>query len=292
MDEHMSTQEAAWLSGEGESPQPAAAPAAASAAATAAAPAVATAASPAASPPRRPARIETFSLIIWAKARNEEPEAQAQRAYRVLSLLDANGRFAPRYQKAKSKKAAPLFEVTQEAVAKAIEKGRDKKFPHLGSSLGFFSNMDDAQMSGVSMITGVTDPGFINNVVLNISRSYPWDDPRSYETVAALFKDLVCAYEPFFATLASHANSDLYGDGGYASSSTGMPNAVFWLNFWGREAAARLRMDIRAKDLASMAFEVAPMLDGYFVRLRERPFFVGDEDALALQRRAGMLLGL
>jgi len=237
------------------------------------------------------AKVERFSMIIWAPAREETPEAEAERVYRVLSLLDTHEAFRPFYWTRKGLKQAKAFTVTRENVAGQILQCRDNQFPSLGSHLGFFRSLEEDGMGGVSIVTGVTNPRFINNIIVDVPRNYPITEPEAYGLLADIFQKLVDIYEPFYATVASHVNLNMFGEGGYTDDEKKSPRVVFWLNFWGAGISRRLRLAERA-DVAALLYEMRPLRDGYLLRLHERPFYATDEDAVALQRRVGAMLGI
>ena len=84
--------------------------------------------------------IDTYTMILWAKANNNKIDTQTKQVFDILSTLSQVSYLRPKYLTANRKKNTTEFELTLDNVEKLITKKRDKQFEELGSKISFFTS--------------------------------------------------------------------------------------------------------------------------------------------------------
>lgn len=93
--------------------------------------------------------IDVYMMILWAKAKEQKIDIQAQQVFDVLTHLSKVDHLKPRYLTAKKKKDVEEFGLSIENLKRLIIKKRDKQFEQLGSRFSFFTSLDESSSVGI-----------------------------------------------------------------------------------------------------------------------------------------------
>lgn len=230
--------------------------------------------------------IDTYTMILWAKANDNKLEIQTNQVYRILSILNQTSYLKPRYLTAYKKKNVKEFELTIDNVKKLIIKKRDKQFTELGSRFSFFTSLDDEESVGISISTGVSKPGFQNNIVIELNTDYKERKIEEFERLADIFKQLVVVSEPFYGCIASGSNYSLFGT--YYNKNTNLPASIFDVNYWGEEIINNLSIH----QIMDRVYECEKIGRGYYIRLQKDVIDTFNINHMRLQKNINDSLGI
>ena len=134
--------------------------------------------------------IDTYKMILWARPKEESIDNQAEQLISILMALNQIEYLKPKYQTVRRKKDAIEFDLTLENVKRLITNKRDKQFPDLGSSISFFTSLNDNESAGISISIGVSNLKFINSIVIDLNWDYKKIELKKFEELEGLFKTL------------------------------------------------------------------------------------------------------
>ena len=235
--------------------------------------------------------IDNYTIIMWINPIEECLEDQAERIYKTLVEISKIETLRPQYLTAKSKKSAKEFILTKENIYELILKKQDKLFPDLGSILSFFTSMNDDEMNGIRISTGITNTKFINSIVIDINSSDLFVDDEKLLQIIPVFKKIVELNNPFYACIVDRGNESLYD--GYFNNEKQKPKTVYWMNYWGKDIISRTGFEQAYKngDLKEI-HEVEEYEGGYFLNLTKESTDFENEKHMAIQESVNLMLKL
>ena len=227
--------------------------------------------------------VDTYAMILWARANENDLDTQAKQVYDILTLLSKIDYLNPKYQRVRRKKDAREFDLTLENVKDLIIKKRDKLFPDLGSKFGFFTSLNDNESAGISISIGVSNLKFRNKLIINIKKN----NIINYDELTNLFKKLVEIFNPFYGAMASRINSEMFE--GYFDNNNSTPKSIFDLNYWDTSIIEKLHP---LSDYSAKVYEFEKINNGYYLRFQKKLINVLNNDHIELQKRINDLVGL
>lgn len=234
--------------------------------------------------------IQTHSMILWAKASQEDFDTAASKAYRILAALSEFGpQLSPNFLTAARRKDAVPFDGTyenfKELLRKRVNKEGNTEFPELGYGIGFFSSHDSKNSSGIQIQAGVTHSQFINTVVVHLPETLPiFNDSIVEEKLVKLFRKCVEVFDPFWGCICNSVNADRYN--GYWHEQ--LPTAIHWMNFFGSDIVTQMGI---SKIEHAPVQKVERLGSGYFVMLKDSPINDENEFELKIQNKANSYFG-
>lgn len=230
--------------------------------------------------------MDTYAMILWSRAKESSIESQANQMFGALSILNKVDYLRPKYLTAYRKKDAKEFELSFKNVRNIILKERDRQFMDLGSRVSFFTSMNDNESVGISMSVGISNPRFVNTVVINLT-DIKTEKMVSYHKMADIFKRLVEVCNPFYGCIACDKNKNMFN--GYYNQEKDIPTSIFDINYWGRDIVSHL--EIR-EEVLSKVYEYEEIDGGYYIRLLKEPIDVTKRKHIELQKDINYLLGI
>lgn len=230
--------------------------------------------------------MDTYTMILWSKAKKSSIEFQANQMFGVLSILNKTNYLRPKYLTAYRKKDAKEFELSLDNVRNIILKNRDKQFMELGSRVSFFTSLNDNESAGISMSVGISNPRFVNTVVINLA-DIKTEKMVSYHKMADIFKKMIEVYNPFYGCIACDKNKKMFN--GYYDKEKDIPTSVFDVNYWGRDTVSHLLI---SEELLSKVYEYEKIDGGYYIRLLKEPIDITKREHIELQKEINSLLGI
>lgn len=224
--------------------------------------------------------MQRLSLILWKKAENEVKEFDiiAKEAYGTLSILQKypeqlRPNFLTSWHKSKAVRVEWNFENFYDWLKSGIVNKIGKKTsPDLGYSLSFFSSMNEAESSGISISVGNTCSKFVNTFILNFPLNLAFDNIQTSSMISEIFIDLVSEFNPFWGCIE---NSEFTAfDEGYLKN--GMPTFLHWMNYWSDEILS----NVDRKFLEMIQQEPKASLSNGVLRLRDKVLNCKDEEDL------------
>lgn len=228
---------------------------------------------------------DTYQMILWARAREDSIDNQAEQVFNILTTLNKIDYLKPRYQTVRRKRDAVEFDLTFENIRNLIIKKRDKQFPYLGSLIGFFSSLNNDEATGTSISIGVSNPRFINSVVINLNRDYKEMELEKYDELEWLFKTLIVQFKPYYGCVVSRSIGDKYD--GYYNNAKDIPKSIYDLNYWGRDIVEKLK--ITEEKLLNI-YDYEEIDEGYYLRFQKKPMDALNEAHMRLQKKINCLL--
>lgn len=230
--------------------------------------------------------IDTYTMILWAKANNNKLDIQTNQVYKILTILNQISFLKPKYLTAYKKKNVKEFELTLDNVEKLIIQKRDKQFAELGSKFSFFTSLDDEEAVRISISIGVSKPGFQNNIVIELNADYKEKRIEEFQQLADIFKKLVAVAEPFYGCIVSESNYSLFGT--YYNKNANLPASIFDINYWGEEIINNLSI----YKIMDKVYECEKIGKGYYIRLQKDIIDTLNINHLEMQRDINGLLGI
>jgi hypothetical protein len=235
--------------------------------------------------------LQTYSMILWAKANHEDFKVTVDKAYRLLSSLKEYGtELSPNYLPAFRKKEVKPYELDRETLGNLLKKGVNKEgertSPYLGYHVSFFSALNDDDSAGISLTIGMNDPSFTNSLVIHFPPSLNIFDRDISERLIALFKNCVKIISPFWGGIISSYTIRRYA----TIYKNNLPTTIHWVNFWGEDIIHRISEDkINKASLHSLE-----KIDskGYILILKHIPIDDNSEEDIRLQSEVNKRLGL
>lgn len=169
--------------------------------------------------------IDTYTMILWAKANNNGIDTQAKQVFDILNTLSQVPYLRPKYLTAYQKKDTTEFELTLENIEKLITKKRDKQFEELGSKISFFTSLNDNDSVGISISIGVSKAKFQNTVVLDLNIDYKEQSVKKFDELSEIFKKLVIVFAPFYGCITSRSNGSMFDT--YYDKTNNTPTSIF-----------------------------------------------------------------
>lgn len=240
--------------------------------------------------------IQTFKVILHAPPDKSTEDEQVERVLRVISVLREFGpSVSPAYEQAYSKKRAIAFDYTPERVRELIRKNVNREgrtaFPELGSVFGFFSEMNDDRMAGISFSIGAQKAPAINNVVLDFPIEpsvLDQKEPFTPDKVWGLFKQLVTAFQPETGAVSNAINRRRYWEIKRPPHDV-RPISVDWMNYFGPTVLGAIGSK-RLERLYGVHME--EFQDGLLLRLMDPPLDDNRADHTQRQKEVNRILGL
>lgn len=230
--------------------------------------------------------IDTYTMILWAKANNNGIDTQAKQVFDILNTLSQVPYLRPKYLTAYQKKDTTEFELTLENIEKLITKKRDKQFEELGSKISFFTSLNDNDSIGISISIGVSKAKFQNTVVLDLNIDYKEQSVKKFDELSEIFKKLVIVFAPFYGCITSRSNGSMFDT--YYDKKNNTPTSIFDINYWGIDIINNLPIS----EIQEKVFECIEMNRGYYLRLQKEPVNISNIDHIKLQKDINCLLGI
>lgn len=229
-----------------------------------------------------------YEMIFWMNNYNESLDEQVDRIFLSLKACEEVDYLIPCYLKSSSKQSAPKFELSKKNVKELIITNMNTRTIDLGSRFGFFTSMDDTISCGISFSTGIKSKMFVNTLVITISHT-EYKEEQEIEEINNLFLQLIYANKPCYACLTDQVNRNKYGDGKLLNIESGLPNAVLWINYWGKNISENLDLYKKRKRIEGLC-DIKELLDGYYIRLQYRPINDSKSDELLNQEKFNQIM--
>lgn len=229
--------------------------------------------------------IQRHSLILWAKAANEDFQVSLNKAYDLLLVLKEFGpELSPNYITAKRKRDSQRFDWNIKTIQELLQKGINKEgktiFPDLGYRVSFFSSLKEDDSAGISMTVGVSKPNYINNFIVNLPVSLPiYENPEVNKRLITVFKECIRIFNPFWACIGNNVNLRRY-DGYWGDT---LPTAIHWVNYFGSDISKTFG---DAKIMSSPTYTKERFCSGYLIGLKDEPINDEVEEHIKVQRKA------
>ena len=204
--------------------------------------------------------IDTYTMILWAKANNNKIDTQTKQVFDILSTLSQVSYLRPKYLTANRKKNTTEFELTLDNVEKLITKKRDKQFEEFGSKISFFTSLNDDESVGISISIGVSKAKFQNTIVLDLNFDYKEQSVEKFDELSEVFKKLVSVFAPFYGCITSRSNSSMCDT--YYDKINNSPTSIFDINYWGEDIV----IDLPISEIRKKVFECKEINSGYYIR--------------------------
>lgn len=231
--------------------------------------------------------IDVYTMILWSRANKSSIESQVKQVFDVLSILSEVDYLTPKYLTANRKKDAKEFKVSLENVKDVILKNQDKQFIELGSRLSFFTTKNDNEAVGISIAIGISNPKFLNTVVIKINEDIKKCRKICLDELAYAFRKMVKICKPFYGCITCKSNRNMYGD--YYNDDKDIPNSIFDINYWGRDIVDHLMI---SEEILSKVYEYEEIDKGYYIRLLKEPIDITNREHIELQKEINYLLGI
>ena len=233
----------------------------------------------------------TCTMVLWINPGEECLEDQVERIFETLSEICKIDTLHPEFLTSRSKKAAKKFILTKENIQKLILKKQDKLFSDLGSTLSFFTSMNDDEANGISISTGITNTKFNNSLVIDIDSSDLINDDEKLLQLIPLFKKIVKINKPFYACITDRGNKSLYD--GYINTEKKQPKAAYWMNYWGKDIVSQINFrQAYTNEELNRIYDIEEYEGGYFLNLTKEPTDFENNEHMVLQKSINSILGL
>lgn len=230
--------------------------------------------------------LDTYTMILWAKANENKIDVQTKQVFDILSVLRKVPYLNPKYLTAGKKKDITEFELTLDNIEKLILKKRDRQFEELGSRISFFTSLDDSEAAGISINIGVSKAKFQNTIVIDLNSDYKNQAIENFDELSEIFKELVVVFNPFYGCITSRSNRNMFDT--YYNKTNNSPTSIFDINFWGEQIVNNLPIS----KIQEKVYECVKMSRGYYIRLQKEPIDVWDKKHVKLQKDINYLLGI
>ena len=231
--------------------------------------------------------IDVFKIILWARSNNDDLDLQVQKVFDVLTVLSKVNYLNPKYLQVWRKKDAVEYNLTLENIKKLVIKNSDKQFPDLGSSVGFFTSLNDDEAVGIMVSVGNSNPRFFNSIVINIRSENDRIELSKYEEIVGVFKQLVNIFNPYFGCIMSSFNRKMYE--GIFSNANNFPYTIYGVNYFNLDTIEKLKIN---KVVIDKLYEYEKIKDGYFIRLQKESIDTFNEEHIKFQQEVNKLLGI
>ncbi len=172
----------------------------------------------------------------------------------------------------------------QELIKKNVNKESNRVFYELGSSLSFFSSFDDGKSCGISIrISRCIKTDIYNTFVIKLPYEHFSGMEGRKGDFEKLFKDLVCAFNPFFGFVANNQNQQI----AECYWQNDKPTFLHWMNYFNNDTMHKIGMD---KLIFLSGYE--KMQNGYFYKLQDCAIDINNSLHLLRQRKITDLLEL
>lgn len=230
--------------------------------------------------------IDTYTMILWAKANDNKIDTQAKQVFDILTTLIQVPYLRPKYLTAYKKNDTTEFELTLDNVEKLITKKRDKQFEELGSRISFFTSLNDDESVGISISIGVSKAKFQNTIVLDLNFDYKEQSLKKFDELSVIFKKLVSVFTPFYGCITSRSNGSMFDT--YYDKTNNSVTSIFDINYWGEDIINNLPIS----EIQEKVFECIEINRGYYIRLQKEPVNISNINHMKLQEDINCLLGI
>jgi hypothetical protein len=232
--------------------------------------------------------IQSYSLILWAKAKQEDFKVSVDKAYQLLMTLKEFGpETSPNYLPAYRKKDVKRFELNYENLEALMEKKKKKQiFPDLGYTIQLFSSLTDDNSAGIMMSIGISYPKLVNSLVVDLPYSLDVFNDNISRRLIILFSKCTILFDPYYGCIANSSNTKKF-DGLWKND---MPTSVHWINFWGNDIVNRVSENM----INNIQWDSSKKVDdkGYILILQKKPIDNNLEEDIRLQSNINKRLGL
>jgi hypothetical protein len=234
--------------------------------------------------------IQKYSMILWAKANQEDFKVTVDKVYKLLVTLKEYGpELSPNYLPAQRKKDTKQFDLSYTNLEQLIKKHVNKEgkilFEDLGHTFGFFSSLKYDDSVGIDFSVGITNPKFSNSFVVNFPLSWNFYDDNISERLITLFKTCTVIFNPFWGCILNSFTlkqvNHLY--------ENNMPTTIHWVNFWGEDIVHK----VTEYRINNVSFYSKDKIDGmgYILILKKKPIDYNSEVDISLQNDVNRKLG-
>lgn len=147
--------------------------------------------------------------------------------------------------------------------------------------------MNDNESVGISITVGVSNPKFLNSLVINFNIDIKKQKNISFDELADVFKELINVCTPFYGCFTCKSNRNMYN--GYYDDGINVPNSIFDLNFWGKKVISKLAVN---EEMFSGVYEYEKMKGGYYIRLQKDPVDTTNTQHMEFQKQVNCLMGI
>lgn len=237
--------------------------------------------------------LQTYSMILWSKAKYEDFNITIDKSYRLLTTFKEYGpELSPNYLPAYLKKESKIFNLNYENLEELLKRRVNKKgnviFSDLGYHIRFFSDLNDDNSAGISLIIGVSNPKFNNSLVVNFPISLNIFDEDISNRLITLFKTCTQIINPFWGCIANSLSLRKLGLESHYEN--GKPTTIHWINFWNEDIIHNVSED-KIKNAPLFSFERIGDI-GYILILKKTPIDINSEEDIRLQIKFNTELGL
>ena len=230
--------------------------------------------------------IDTYTMVLWAKANDDGIDIQAKQVFNILTILNQVPYLRPKYLTARKKKDIKEFELTFDNVRKMIIKKGDKQFVELGSKISFFTSLNEEESVGITISIGVSKIKFQNSIVLDLNSDYKEQNVERFDELSKTFKKLVSVFNPFYGCITSRSNSNMFDT--YYDKTNNLLSSVFDINYWGEDIVNNLPI----REIQKKVFECVEINRGYYIRLQKEPVDILNRSHMKLQKDINCLIGI
>jgi hypothetical protein len=235
--------------------------------------------------------IPYYSLILWAKPKQEEFKVTVDKTYALLASLKQFGpELSPNYLPAWKKKDTKIYDLTYQSLEELIKNKAIKEgkliFKDLGYSLQFFSSLVDDESAGISLSIGVNNPKFSNTFNLDLPLTMDIFNEEISLRLIGLFKKCVKLFDPYWGCILNSFTlrrlEHLYVNN--------VPTTVHWVNYWGNDLVNKITED---RIMMSSLFLKEKIDDkGMLLILKKKPIDESNEEDIKIQKIVSRELGL
>jgi hypothetical protein len=231
--------------------------------------------------------IQTYSLILWSKAKKEDLDTSIDKAYRMLLAINECGpQFGPNFLTGKTPRLAKPFELNYANVEKLVKKEANKLFPDLGSEFSFFSSKQNHEGAGISISIGISDPKFTNSLVLELPINFQINDDKNIEMLLGLFRKGIDILDPYLGFILNSFTHNRVDD----LAQNHIPTTVHWMNFWSNEIVQHFG-EKRLLD-TPMYMKEKIINKGYIFMIQRKPLDDNHAEEVELQFDTNRSLGI
>lgn len=229
---------------------------------------------------------QRYSLIFWKRQmKNVDTLSLAKIVCEILKkLVSYNNALYPQYITSRSKNKVKKFILGEEAICTLLDQGlkKERKYSsNLGTTIAFFTSLDDEKSAKISFSVGYDSPVLDNSIVINLPATMRDFIDENTERLYILFQDITRVFQPYYAFVANssnHISDDYWVD---------KPCYVHWINYFSNATVELIGVEKFCNLNCTTTVE-----EGIYLRLQNNLFDVTDVGALERQANATRILGL
>jgi hypothetical protein len=238
--------------------------------------------------------LQTYTMILWAKAKQEDFETSLDKAYRLLiELKEFGNELGPNYLPARRKKDTKKYELNYDTLKELIKKEGvntegGKIFDDLGYHLQFFSSLKNKDSAGINITIGMSNTKFVNSFIVHLPLTLDIIDEHTSERLITLFKKSVILFDPYWGSIVNSFTLDRLGIERYHDKEK--PTSIHWVNFWDNATIEKIALERIQK--APLNFVEKIDDKGYILVLQKTPIDDNSEQDIEFQKEVNKILGL